>query len=115
MVRSTLLAPHPRDVRRALDLSRERMARLFDVSVKTIERWEARAEPPAGPQVRRRLAQIREIVELGQIVYTPEGFSLFLTTPLPTFDGQTALQMIASGQAERVLAALAEDYEGIGF
>ena len=42
MVRTSPLPAHPRDVRRTLGLSRERMARLFDVSAKTVERWESR-------------------------------------------------------------------------
>ncbi len=115
MVRSSPLAAHPLDVRRTLGLSRERMARLFDVSAKTVERWESRASPPPSPHGRRRLAELQEIAELGHVVYTPDGFTLFLTTPFPIFDGHTALQMIEAGQAERVMAALAEDYEGTGF
>jgi transcriptional regulator with XRE-family HTH domain len=115
MVRVSPLSAHPRDVRRRLDLSRERMARLFDVSAKTVERWESRESPPPSPHVRRRLVELQEIAELGHVVYTPEGFTLFLTTPFPTFDGRTALQMIEAGQADRVIAALAEDYEGAGF
>lgn len=115
MVRTAPQGAHPRELRRLLNLSRERMARLLDVSAKTIERWEQRDERPSSTQVRQRLAQLQEIAQLGHIVYTPEGFSMFLTTPFPTFDGRTALQMIELGQAEQVLGALAEDYEGIGF
>jgi hypothetical protein len=79
------------------------------------------AQPPAqsesfDPPVRRaataRPAQIRQIVELGRAVYTPEGFAHFLSTPLPTFGGLTALQMIERGQGDQVLGALATDYEG---
>ncbi len=107
--------PQVAEVRRSLSLSRERMARLFDVSAKTIERWEVRLEPPASLVARRRLAQLREIVELGTIVYMPEGFGWFLTTPMPAFDNRTALHLIETDQAERVLAALVEDYEGLGY
>ncbi len=106
---------HPKRLRDDLRLSRERMARVFDVSAKTIERWEARPEPPASLVARRRLAQLREIVELGTIVYMPEGFGWFLTTPMPAFDNRTALHLIETDQAERVLAALVEDYEGLGY
>jgi DNA-binding XRE family transcriptional regulator len=105
----------PRQLREELHLSRERMARLLDVSAKTIERLEARDELPASRAARQRLAQIQEIVKLGRVVYTPHGIDLFLTTPMPVFDNHTALQLIELGQGDRVFAALAEDYEGLGF
>ena len=97
-----------------LGLSRERMARLLDVSAKTIERWEQRGSAPRATADQQRLLQIREILDLGRIVYTDEGLHLFLTTPMPVFDGSTALQMIERGEGERVFAALATDYEGLG-
>ena len=107
----------PGELRRDLSLSRERMARLVDVSAKTIERWEHHQGLPssASSRVRQQMAQIQEIRDLGLIVYTPEGFQLFLTTPLPTFAGRTALQMIEQGHAEAGFAALASDYEGVGY
>lgn len=104
-----------RELRQALRISRERMARLMDVSAKTIERWEARGEPPASRVVRARLAQLREIVDLGQIVWTPEGFHGFMTVPMPVFGGRSALQLIEAGEGERVMGELAADYEGLGY
>jgi transcriptional regulator with XRE-family HTH domain len=105
----------PRRVRAQFGLSRERMARLLDVSAKTIERWEERDALPANSGARARLAKLQEIAELGLIVYTPEGFTEFLITPLGEFGGRTALQLIAQGAPDDVLAALAGDYEGLGF
>jgi hypothetical protein len=104
----------PLQLRHELRLSRERMARLMDVSAKTIERWEARSDIPAAPTTRQRLASIREILDLGQIVYTADGFQAFLMTPQPRFHGATALHVIEMGRTAEVLAALAEDYEGLG-
>ncbi len=105
----------PGELRRDLSLSRERMARLVDVSAKTVERWEHRQSLPPGAssRVRAQLAQIQEIRDLGLIVYTAEGFRQFLVTPFPEFEGKTALQMIEQGRADAVLAALAADYEGV--
>src|SRR5581483_938807 len=91
--------PHPRDVRAALNVSRELMARLMGVSAKTIERWEARPNPPAGDLARTRLAQLQAIAGLGQTVYTREGLARFLSTPLSAFAGHTPAQMIESNQA----------------
>jgi DNA-binding XRE family transcriptional regulator len=105
------------ELRRDLSLSRERMARLVDVSAKTIERWEQQHGLPerSSERLRGRLAQIREVRDLGLCVYTPEGFRQFLKTPLPVFAGRTPLQMIEQGQTDDVIAALASDYEGLGY
>lgn len=105
----------PAQIRGDLDLSRERMARLMDVSAKTIERWEHGNTLPASVRLRSRLAALQSLIDLGASVYTSEGFHLFLHTPLPEFNGRTALQMIENDQIDQVLAALAADYEGLGF
>ncbi len=105
----------PRELRRDLDLSRERMARLVDVSSKTVERWEEREALPASSRVRVQLAQIQEMRDLGLTVYTQEGFRQFLKTPLPVFNGKTPLQMVEQGEIDQIIAALASDYEGLGF
>lgn len=102
-------------IRSQLRLSRERMARLVDVSAKTIQRWEEGRALPASAELRERLARLQEIAELGTIVYTPDGFAQFLVTPLATFGGRSALQTIEQGEAGAVLAALAADYEGLGY
>jgi len=106
---------NPRKIREVLSLSRERMGRLVDVSSKTIERWEVRQSGPADRALSERLAKIEEIIDLGHKVYTPEGFRRFLTTPLAEFDGRTALQLMEGGKTDRVLSALAADYEGLGY
>lgn len=114
MVQTAASLPHPRELRAALNVPREFMARLMGVSAKTIERWEARPEPPAAGLVKLRLSQLQAIAELGRMVYTSEGLPRFLSMPLPCFGGHTAAQLIEVGQSDRVLAALAADYEGIG-
>jgi hypothetical protein len=91
------------------------MARLVGVAAKTIQRWEASGSLPADPVKRHILSQIQEIAELGLKVYTPEGLTQFLKTPLPVFAGLTALQMIQIGRGDEVMSVLAADYEGIGF
>ena len=104
----------PRDLRDALRLSRERLARLVGVSAKTIERWEARPTRPARDDARARMAKLREIAELGAAVYTRERLGDFMATPLAEHGGLTPLQLIERGEADRVLGALASDYEGGG-
>ncbi len=102
----------PHAIREGLSLSYERMGRLLDVSGRTVERMEELGRPPRSAAVAERLGLLAQIVELGQLVYTPEGWRQFLTLPQPRFGGRTALQLIERGEAERVLGALATDYEG---
>jgi hypothetical protein len=102
----------PRAIRGALSLSYERMARLLDVSGRTVERMEELGRVPRSAAVAERLGQLAQIVELGQVVYTPDGWRQFLTLPQPRFGGRTALQLIERGEADRVIGALATDYEG---
>lgn len=106
---------HPGELRRDLNLSRERMARLVDVSAKSIERWEEQQTLPSSARVRVQLAQIQQMRDLGLSVYTLEGFRQFLRTPLPVFGNRTPLQVIEQGGIDAVIAALAADYEGLGF
>jgi uncharacterized protein (DUF2384 family) len=107
----------PDELRRDLSLSRERMARLVDVSAKTVERWEVQhaLSPRTSSRIRTQFSQIQAVRDLGLVVYTPEGFREFLRTPLPTFEDKTPLQMIELGQADEVISALASDYEGLGY
>ena len=102
-------------LRTELHLSRERLGRTLDVSARTIERAEGSGGLPTSPLVRQRLSQLQEIAELGRLIYTPEGLERFLTVPMPAFGSRTALDLVASGQADRVIAALVADYEGQGF
>ena len=105
----------PRRLRDELRVSRERMGRLVDVSARTIARWEEGDALPTNRQTLAQLAQIRVVLDLGLKVYTTDGLVTFLNTPLPVFGGRTALQLIEQDEADRVIAALAADYEGVGF
>jgi hypothetical protein len=65
-----------------------------------------------------RTETIREIVELGKIVYTLGGWKAFKNASLPRdydfehHQGETPRQLIAEGKAEVVLGVLAAQYEG---
>lgn len=102
-------------IRRDIGISRERMARLLDVSAKTIERWEEREKPPPNATARQRLLKLGQIVDLGLQVYTPEAFRAFLTLPMPVFHGRTALQFVELGEFDRVYGVVVSDYEGGGY
>jgi uncharacterized protein (DUF2384 family) len=101
-------------VRRALGVSRERMARALDVSAKTVERWEAPGSAGPDPDAQVVLARLAEVVDLAAIVYGSGGMATFLTTPQRRFGDRTPLRLIETGEVDRVLGALAGDYEGEG-
>jgi hypothetical protein len=58
---------------------------------------------------------LKELEELGLLVYTPDGLKEFMQTPMAVFDGHSALDMITLGNHDRVIASLAADYEGLGY
>lgn len=99
-------------IRAALAISRERMARLLDVTTRTIARLEEQDRLPSSPAVATRLAQIQEIVDLGLVIFTSEGFPRFMSTPFPVFRGLTALQLIERGELDQVWGALASLHDG---
>jgi transcriptional regulator with XRE-family HTH domain len=108
------LAPNPTEIRQSFALSRERVSPVLGVSAKTWERWENSQSQPNREQM-QALAKLREIAELGRLVYTEVGFQEFLKTPLDVFGGLSALQLLSIQQYDKVLQALTADYEGLGY
>jgi hypothetical protein len=102
-----------RQIRLALGVSRDRMGRLLEVTSKTVGRLEDGNRLPAHPAAATRLVRMKELADLGLLVYTPDGFKRFLATPLPVFGALTALQLIERGEIDRVFAELAATYEGV--
>lgn len=105
----------PVGIRQGLALSQERLGALLRVSPKTVSRWERAERRPTDEDLLRKMAKLKEIVELGSRVYTPEGLKEFLSTPLPVFGGRSGLDLIGLGEFEPVIAALVADFEGTGF
>ncbi len=103
------------NIRQGLAISQERMSTLLKVSTKTITRWEKGERLPNDLEALSRLAKLKEITELGQMVYTSIGFQEFLKTPLPVFGGRCAFDLLQLGDYETVISALAADFEGTGF
>ena len=101
-------------VRNTLPISQEQVARLLKVSSRTVARWEKSNSGPERQEQRERLARLKEIIDLGTKVYTPEGLREFFSTPLPEFGNKTAFDMFIIGDYDAVLSALATDYEGLG-
>lgn len=99
-------------IRHDLGVSRERMARVLDVSSRTVARWEDQQQLPSNKWILQVLVQIRNIAELGHESLTPEGFQIFMTTPQPVFGNRSGIEMIEAGDAEVVYGELAGLYEG---
>ncbi|WP_404783283.1 multiprotein-bridging factor 1 family protein [Altericista sp. CCNU0014] len=106
---------NPIEIRQGLALSQERLGALLRISPKTVSRWERAERRPTDEDVLRKMAKLREIVDLGSRIYRPEGLKEFLSTPLPVFGGRSGLDLIGLGEFEPVIAALAADFEGTGF
>ncbi len=106
---------NPFDIRQGLAVSQERMSHLLKVSTRTVTRWEKGEGRPSDPDTLSRLAKLKEIKDLGLMVYTPEGLKEFLKTPLPVFGGRCAFDLLMLGDYEPVISALAADFEGTGF
>ena len=102
------------EVRQELGISRERMAWVFDVSSRTIDRWEKRPSQLADVANAQTLQDLHRLIELGQVVYGEDGFRQFLVLPMPAPGGRTPMQTIERGDRDRVLALVAQDYEGLG-
>jgi transcriptional regulator with XRE-family HTH domain len=115
MTPATLPTLNPATIREQLSLSQEKLSSLLKVSTKTISRAEKQHLPLKDADVRARLAKLQEIATLGLMVYTAEGLKEFLTTPLPVFNGYTAIDLMLIGQYDRVIGALAADFEGLGY
>lgn len=103
------------DIRKKLAISTERLGVMLQVSSRTVIRWEQSRHKPAAQNHIIAINKLKEIIDLGCAVYTPEGLQDFIFKPQPVFDGHSAFQLISIGDYDRVLSALAADYEGTGF
>lgn len=103
------------EIRQQLDISQEQLSRLLRVSAKTVSRCEKEGKQPRDLEQRQRLAKLQEIIQLGQMVYTPAGLKEFLSTPLAALGSRTGFDLIQLGEYEPILSALASDFEGSGF
>lgn len=107
-------ANNPATLRHQLQLSKELMAQLLHVSPQILQRWENSREAP-NREADALLTKLQHVAELANKVYILEGVEAFLFTPLPEFKEQTAYNLMAQGEFEPVLGALAADYQGMGY
>lgn len=105
-----LSRPDVRGLRAALGFSRESIARVLEVSTRTIERWEGGAETENALAL-RRLDELSEIVQLGQEIYG-DDLARFMTTPRRSIDYRTPAAALVRGDLDDVLGILAQAHEG---
>ena len=88
------------DVRRALTLSD--IGNVTDVSERSVQNW-ARGTTRPDPAARDRLLELKYVIEELSDVYTDEGIDIWLHSPQRAFGSRTALDLLKSGEFERVL------------
>ena len=107
--RSCRPAFDPKAVRLALSITCEHMALLLGANTERIDLMERTACLSGDPGTDQRFRELSWVVVLGRTVYSEWAFRLFLVLPQARFDGQTALDLIEGGLAERVIRALCSD------
>ncbi len=105
-----LQSTNVRGLRLALGLSQESLARVLDVSARSVERWE-RGSQSRDVEVRRRLDELDEIAMLGREAYG-EGLARFMSTPRRGLGQRTPAETLARGDRHEVLGLLAKIVEG---
>lgn len=99
-------------IRRDLGISQERLARVLDVSAKTVHRWEDQDQLPTNRWILQVVRSLQEITELGLRVFTPDGLHALMTQPQPGLDNQSGLALVEAGRSEEVVSLIAAAYEG---
>ena len=105
-----LSRPNLRGLRSALGFSRESIARVLDVSTRTVERWEGGTNTD-NADVMRRLDELGEIVRLGQEIYG-DDLARFMATPRQSLGNRTPAATLVRGDLDDVLDILSQAYEG---
>jgi transcriptional regulator with XRE-family HTH domain len=105
-----LSRPNLRGLRSALGFSRESIARVLDVSTRTVERWEGGTNTD-NAEVMRRLDELSEVVRLGQEIYG-DDLARFMATPRQSLGNRTPAAVLVRGDLDDVLGILSQAYEG---
>jgi len=88
------------ELRSRLGLSRDVFARLLPVSTRSLATIESGDKP--SDSVRRRMTELRRIVDALAEVMVSETIGDWLTTPNDAFDGLKPLEVIERGEVDRI-------------
>ena len=92
----------PHELRRFLQLSQEDYARLVDVTVRTVVRWEVGATEPNPATAEKVEYLLRLSKSLGKLIER-RHIAQWLKTPNPEFLNQPPLDLVRSEYGRRVL------------
>ena len=100
----------PHELRRLLQLTQEDYARLLDVRVRTVVRWEVGATEPS-PAIKERLEYLFRLSKSLEKLIDRKRIAQWLTTPNPEFLNQPPLDLVQSQYGRRVLEQAIERSE----
>ena len=92
----------PHELRKLLQLTQEDYARLLDVRVRTVVRWEVGATEPS-PAIKERLEDLFRLSKSLEKLIDRKRIAQWLTTPNPEFLNQPPLDLVQSQYGRRVL------------
>lgn len=97
-------------IARVLQLSQESLARVLDVSSKTVHRWLKGTKPKSSSE----LVQLSRLVSLLEDTFPTEGaIQNYLNRPNPSLSGERPLDLLMRGEYERIEADLNAIQEGV--
>ena len=88
------------ELRSRLGLSRDVFSRLLPVSTRSLATIESGEKP--SDAVRRRMTELRRIVDALEEVMVSEAIGEWMTTPNDAFDGFKPLEVIERGEVDRI-------------
>lgn len=88
------------------------LARVSDTNARSVARWEAEAAAPRR-EAEERLLELRAVVDLTRRVMRDDAARLWMRSPNPDLDYEKPLDLIASGQYQRVVDLLLALAEGV--
>ncbi len=94
--------------REMLDLSMEELGRVIGTTRRTVQRWRARENFPSAEH-REKLGEIGELRYWLETVFEKdvEAAHAWLTTRLPSLQGQTPISRIRDGRIKEIVGILA--------
>jgi putative toxin-antitoxin system antitoxin component (TIGR02293 family) len=92
---STTIAGTIELIRSSLNLSQEDLARILNVSVRTIVRWEKEGDQPPSLE-KERLEMIQEVVDIAGDIMDLENVPGWFSSPKESFSGLRPLDLLST-------------------
>ncbi len=109
-VKSQSTSPSIGHIARVVQLSQEALARILNVSAKTVQRWAKGTRPRPRPQ----LVQLARLVALlEEALPSKNAIQNYLNHPNPSFSGERPIDLLARGEFERIEVDVQAMLEGV--